>query len=95
VRRRRTRRPRSRLITAAFVGGAVAGLVLWSVQIRRSRRDLFHTNPIKRLAALGHLGGQPSIESAQILSDYIRWEKKPVLRKRAERILGRMQARLV
>jgi hypothetical protein len=83
------------MATAAFVGGAVAGLVLWSIQLRRSRRDLFHANPIRRLAALGYLGGEPSIESAQILRDYIRWERKPVLRRRAEHLLGRMQARLV
>ena len=88
-------RSRGRLFAAAFVGGAVAGMVLWSIQLRRSRRDLFNTNPIRRYAALGYISAEPTIESAQILRDYIRWEKKPVLRRRAERVLGRMQARLV
>jgi len=92
---RRRLRSRGRLATIAFVGGAVAGAVLWSIQLRRSRRDLFNPNPIRRYAALGFISAEPSIESAQILQDYIRWEKKPVLRRRGERVLGRMQAQLV
>ena len=95
MRTARRRRSKVRLATAAFVGGALAGVVLWSIQLRRSRRDLFNANPIRRLAALGYLGGEASVESAQILRDYIRWETKPVLRRRAERLLGRMQARLM
>jgi len=91
--RRRTRR--RRLITAGFVGGIVAGLVVWSMQIRRSRRDLFSNNALRRLAALGYLGGHPTVETAKILGEYVRWEKKAVLRKRAERLLSRMQRHLV
>ena len=90
----RVRSRRGRLITAGFVGGVVAGLVLWSLQIRRSRRDLFSSNALKRLAALGYLGGQPDLEHAQLLTEYIRWETKPMLRRRAERLLKRMQGHL-
>ena len=90
--RRRTKR---RWATAGFVGGLVVGLVLWSLQMKRSRRDLFSRNPVKRLAALGYLGGQPSLENAQLLSDYCRWEPNPMLQKRASRLLKRMKARLV
>ena len=86
---------RSRLVTAGFVAGIVAGVVVWSLQIRRSRRDLFAASPVRRLAALGHLAGQPGLESAQLLTEYVRWETRPMLRRRAERILGRMQGRLV
>lgn len=93
--KRRTRSTRRRLITAGFVGGIVAGIVLWSMQMRRSKRDLFSPSPIKRLAAMGYLGGQPGVESAQLLTEYIRWEQTPVLRKRAERLLKRMQGRLL
>ena len=82
-------------MTAGFVGGMVAGLFLWSVQMQRSRRDLFSRNPLRRFAALGHLGGgAPSLESAQLLQEYLRWENKPVLRRRAEVLLKRMQHRL-
>ena len=84
----------TRLMTASFVGGIVAGLVLWSIQMRRSRRDLFSPNPLRRLAALGYLGGDPGIDNAHLLTEYIRWERKPGLRRRAERILQRMQGHL-
>ena len=89
----RTRRRRA--LTAGFVGGVVAGLVIWSMQMQRSRRDLFSPNAIRRFAALGYLGGQPGLESAQLLTEYVRWETKPVLRKKAERLLKRMQRYLV
>jgi hypothetical protein len=89
------RRRKRRWVAAGFVGGLVAGMVIWSVQMRRSRRDLFSRSPIKRLAALGYLAGQPGVESVQLLSDYCRWETNPMLHKRASRLLNRMKARLV
>jgi len=95
VRFRPRRRTRSRrLLTAGFVGGVVVGLVIWSVQIRRCRRDLFSPSALRRLAALGYLGGHPGVESAKILNEYVRWEQKTVLRKRAQRLLSRMQRHL-
>ena len=94
--RRRRHRPR-RWLTAGFVGGVVAGLVLWSVQMRRSRRDLFSQSPVKRLAALGYLGGQAGadLESVHLLTEYVAWERHPVLRRRGERLMQRMTGRLV
>jgi len=92
--RRRRRTHRNTALSAAFMGGMVAGLVVWSIQMTRSRRDLFSPRPIRRLAALGYLGGQPGVEAAKILSEYLRWETTPALRKRAERLLGRMQRHL-
>jgi hypothetical protein len=92
---RARRRQSGGLVTAGFVGGVVAGLVVWSMQMQRSRRDLFSRNAVKRLAALGYLAGQPSLETAQLLTEYLRWENKPVLRKRAERLLKRMNKQLV
>ena len=80
---------------AAFVGGVVGGLVLWSFQMKRSRRDLFSGSPVKRLAAMGYLGGEPSAENVQLLSEYCRWEPNPMLRQRASRLIKAMQARLV
>lgn len=95
MRYRRTRTRRGQLVTAGFVGGVVAGLLLWSMQIRRSRRDLFSPNPLKRLAALGHVGAEAGLENVQLLTEYVRWERKSVLRKRAERLLKRMQGQLL
>ena len=82
-------------MTAAFLSGLVCGAVVWSIQIQRSRRELFSPSPVKRLAALGYLSGQPGIETTRILTDYIGWERHPGLRRRGERILRRMQATLL
>lgn len=93
-RRRRTRGPGG-LVAAGFLGGVIAGVVLWSLQMTRSRRDLFSTNALKRYAALGYLGGHPGVESAQLLTEYLRWENKPILRRRARQLLQRMEGGLV
>lgn len=93
--RRRRRRGARGWAAAAFVGGIIGGLVLWSFQMKRSRRDLFSKNPVKRLAAMGYLGGEPSAENVQLLSEYCRWEPNPMLQQRANRLLKAMQARLV
>ena len=102
AKRRRVRQQRGRrMMTAGFIGGVVAGLVVWSVQMQRCRRDLFSSNPVKRMAALGHLGGQsfgaaaPDLESVHLLNEYVVWEKLPLLRRRGERLLQRMKQRFV
>ena len=94
LRRSRPRRARG-WAAAAFVGGVVGGLVLWSLQMKRSRRELFSKNPVKRLAAMGYLGGEPSAENVQLLQEYCRWEPNPMLQQRAGRLIKAMQARLV
>ena len=88
-------------MTAGFLGGVVAGLVVWSLQMQRSRRDLFSSNPVKRMAALGYLGGQPDgdgaahLETVHLLNEYVVWEKLPILRRRGQRLLQRMKQRFV
>ena len=77
-----------------FLGGFAAGLVLWGVQVQRSRRELFSRSPVRRLAALGYLGGQPGADTARLLAEYVRWEQRPMLRKRGQRLLRRMNAYL-
>lgn len=84
----------SRVVATAFITGLVAGVLVWSMQIRSSRRALFGRSPVRRLAALGHLAGQRGVESAQLLAEYVRWETQPMLRRRAERILSRMERHL-
>jgi len=84
----------AKAVTAGFLGGLIAGAVFWSSQMQRSRRELFHKNPFKRLAALGYLGGQPGFDTARILSDYVGWERHPALKRRGERLLRRMQSTL-
>lgn len=85
----------TRVLTFAFAGGLVLGALAWSAQIRRSRRDLFSKSPVKRLAALGYLGGRPGLDTARLLREYVGWERHPALRRRGERILARMHAYLV
>jgi hypothetical protein len=81
-------------VTAGFLGGLLLGAVVWSTQMQRSRRDLFSKSPFRRLAALGYLGGQPGLDTARILTDYVGWERHPMLRRRAERLLRRMHTEL-
>ena len=82
----------AKAVTAGFLGGLVLGAVVWSTQIRRSRRELFSRSPVRRLAALGYLSGQPGLDTARILTEYVRWERDPALRKRGERLLRRVHA---
>jgi hypothetical protein len=84
----------ARLAALGFAGGFAAGLLVWGTQVQRSRRELFNPSPIRRLAALGYLDGQPGSETARLLADYVNWEKRPVLRRRGQQMLRRMEAHL-
>ncbi len=83
--------------TAAFVLLAVAaaaglGALLLRDQISRSRRDLFSPHPLRRLAALEYLGGVPaSVDTVLLLRDFLAWEQRPLLRKRAQAVLLRLE----
>lgn len=75
---------------AAFVGGILAGAVVWGQLVRRSQRDLFCPSPLRRLAALGYLAGRPGPETALLLTEYVAWERQPLLRRRGRLLLDRM-----
>ena len=85
---------RARLAGLGFIGGAVLGALVWAAQVHRSRRDLFSTSAVRRLAALGYLRGRPGVETARLLTDYVKWEARPALRKRGQLLLRRMEAYL-
>ena len=85
---------RGRLAAAGFFGGLAAGLVVWGTQVQRSRRELFHRSPVRRLAALGYLAGQPGVETTRLLGEYVHWEPRPALRRRGAALLRRMEAYL-
>ncbi len=74
--------------------GLVAGALAWSAMLHANRRDLFNRSPVRRLAALCHLAGRPSMAGMQMLREYIAWEPKPRLRARAKRQLRRMERAL-
>ena len=84
-----------RLWTAlGFAGGVVVGLLVWSDQTRRYRRNLFSARRWRRLAALGHIRGQRSVANVHLLRDYVTWEQHPGLRRRGRMILRSMEESL-
>lgn len=79
----------------AMAAAAALGALLVRDQISRHRRDLFSPHPLRRLAALGYLGGLPaSVDLVLLLRDFIAWEPRALLRKRAAVLLTRMEGSL-
>ncbi len=81
-----------------LAAGAVAalGTLLVRDQIARHRRDLFSSHPLRRLAALGYLGGrEATVDTVRLLRDFVAWEPRPLLRRRAALILSRMEEALL
>ena len=78
------------------VGAAVAlGVLVVHDQIARHKRELFSSRPLRRMAALSYLAGrEATVEAVQLLRDFVAWEPKPVIRRRAIRILNRMERSL-
>ena len=85
---------RSRLVALGFVSGFAAGLVLWSREQHARKRDLFSTRPMRRYAALSYLRGQRTPDTARLLKDYIRWEQRADFKRRARRLLDRVERQL-
>ena len=78
----------------AFGVGAVLGVVLAQYTMGRYRRDLFSPRALRRLSALGYLSGHSSVETVRLLRDYLAWEEHPMLRRRAQAIVRRMEEKL-
>lgn len=78
-------------VLAAAAAGALAALFVRD-QMNRHRRDLFSPLTLRRLAALGHMSREePSVDNINLLRDYIAWEPRRLLRKRARTIVQRME----
>jgi len=90
---RHSRSPIS-LLSAGLALGFLGGAGAWSAQLSRSRRALFDARPTRRLAAISYLRARPSVDSVQLLRDYIAWEALPLLRKRGQRALQRVERKL-
>lgn len=81
------------LIAGGMVAGA--GTLVVRDQMSRHRRNLFSSQALQRLAALGYLSGaSASVELVQLLRDYCSWEQNTILRKRAVQIVARMERQL-
>jgi hypothetical protein len=81
----------------ALILGAVTGISTLVVrdQITRHRRDLFSASTRQRLAALGYIAGLAAkVELVHLLRDYVAWEPRTLLRRRALLIIERMERHL-
>lgn len=77
--------------SVAAVAGFAVGLAWWTQKQERHQRALFSPRPMRRLAALGWLSGRPTAETVMMLREYMGWERNPVLRRRAQRLLTRFE----
>lgn len=86
-------------VAGAAVLGAAAVVAFghWFAkdQMDRHKRDLFSPHPLRRLAALGWLKKHPDVDNVLLLRDYVAWEERPLLRRRAASILDSMEEELV
>ncbi|MFO7586434.1 MAG: hypothetical protein R6X22_00020 [Gemmatimonadota bacterium] len=83
-----------KIAAIALAGAAVlSGLGVWLArdQMARHQRELFSSQPLRRLAALGYLRNHAGVDNVLLLRDYLAWEDKPLLRKRALAILSGME----
>ena len=85
---------RTRVFVGAAAAGVVGGWVFAQRRLVHHRRDLFSPRPLGRPAAPGVLAGQTGIETVRLLRDYLAWETRPMLRRRALGIVRRMEASL-
>ena len=70
---------------------AVAALVVKD-QVHRHQRDLFSPQPLRRLACLGHMSrAEAPVDNITLLRDFVAWESRGLLRRRARAILRRME----
>ncbi|HJP59069.1 MAG TPA: hypothetical protein VJ865_03700 [Gemmatimonadaceae bacterium] len=89
-----TRQRGATFVAVGFLGGVAAGSLMWSRMQRNCRRNLFSRNPLFRVAALGYLRGRPTVNTAQLLREYVAWEPRPILRQRGARMLRRLESTL-
>jgi hypothetical protein len=80
--------------TGGFLAGVALGAAAWSWLLATNRSGLFSKHPARRFAAVGYLRARPSVDTARLLRDYIRWEPQPFLRRRARAILRLVEASL-
>ena len=85
---------RASFVAVGFLGGVAAGTLIWSRMQRQYRRNLFSRSPIRRVAALGYLRAQPTVNTAQLLREYVAWEPRSILRQRGVKMLKQLESTL-
>lgn len=86
--------PAGVLVGASFAGGLALGAAVWDRLMEGGRRGLFSAHPMSRYHAVSYLAARPSVDTARLLRDYVRWETHPLLRRRARRVLLAVEASL-
>jgi hypothetical protein len=81
-------------VAVGFLGGIAAGSLMWTHLQRQYRRNLFSKSPIRRVAALGYLRARPTVNTAQLLREYVAWEPRAILRQRGAQMLKRIESTL-
>ena len=71
--------------------GVGAGWVLAQRYLHRHQAALFSAKARRRHAALGYLAGRPGPETLRLLRDYLAWERHPLLRRRAVRVVRELE----
>ena len=82
------------LLAAGFAGGLIVGAAVWAGALDLTRSGLFSPNPIRRFGAVSYLATRPSVDTARLLRDYVRWERLPLLRRRGRQALAAVEASL-
>ena len=78
-------------VLAAAATGAMAAWVIRD-QMKRHSRDLFSPSFLRRLAALGYMAkAEATVDHINLMKDFIAWEAREALRRRAQAILERME----
>ncbi len=78
-------------VLAAAAAGAVAAWVIRD-QMKRHSRDLFSHSFLRRLAALGYMAkAEASVDHINLMKDFVAWEPRKALRRRALAIVERME----
>jgi hypothetical protein len=72
----------------------VTGWLLAQRYLDRHRAALFSPRLLRRHAALGYLAGRPSPDAVRLLRDYLAWERHPVLRRRAAKVVRELELAL-
>ena len=78
-------------VLAAAAAGAVAAWMIRD-QMQRHSRDLFSPSFFRRLADLGHMAkAEASVDHINLMKDFVAWESREALRRRAQVIVERME----
>jgi hypothetical protein len=78
-------------VLAVAAAGAVAAWMIHD-QMQRHSRDLFSPHFFRRLAALGHMAkAEASVDHINLMKDFVAWESREALRRRAQAIVERME----